>query len=100
MAGGPWLLLGAGGARTEGLCEGEERVWAVLGEKMPGVGAPSLRLTYQRLAWVVVAMGTKLEKGMRKTMGSALRLVGTDGGGQMVGVGGGAAFPWAQWLEQ
>lgn len=37
---------------------------------------------------------------MRRTIGLALRLVGTDGGGQVVGVGGGAAFPWAQWLEQ
>lgn len=63
-------LRGAGGAGTKGLCEGEERVWALLGEKV---------------SEVVVALGTKVEKGMRRTIGPALRLVGTDGGGQVVG---------------
>lgn len=36
-------LRGAGGARTEALCEGEARVWALLGEKMSGAGAQRWR---------------------------------------------------------
>lgn len=34
-------LRGAGGADTKGLCEGEERVWALLGEKVSGAGRPA-----------------------------------------------------------
>lgn len=32
-------LQGAGGSRTEALCEGEARVWAML-EEMSGAGVP------------------------------------------------------------
>lgn len=51
---------------------------------MSGVGAASLR---QIWGVEVVALGTKVERGMRRTIGPALRFVGTDGGGQVVGVG-------------
>lgn len=56
-----------GTGTTEELCEGKDRVWALLGEKTSGAGAPRLMLPYQRLAWVVVALGTNVEKGMRKS---------------------------------
>lgn len=56
-----------GTGATEELCEGEERTWALLGEKTSGAGAPRLTLSYQRLAWVAVVLGTKVEKGMRKS---------------------------------
>lgn len=52
---------------TEELYEGEERVWTLLREKTSGSGAPRLMLPYPRLAWLVVALSTKMEKGMRKS---------------------------------
>lgn len=74
-------LRGAGGAGTKGLCEGEERVWALLGEKVSGAGRPASGFHSRGWLGWWWSRGTKVEKGMRRTTGPTLRLVGTDGGG-------------------
>lgn len=49
-------------------------------------GAPRLTLSYHRLAWVL-ALGTKVEKGMRRNLEAQPLRLGADGGGWLVGAG-------------
>lgn len=81
-----------GTGATGGRHEGEERMWALLRDKTSGAGHPG---SCHRLAWGEgVALGTKVEKGTGRSLeAQPQRLVGADGGGQLVGVGMGRPLP-------